>query len=226
MRYRIKTVFRRPPKNSLSLLHRKQLRMPRIQTLAILVLFLGSVGFSADKIGSIFIGLDYLPNNEYNETASGVYRLQNSGFAIGIFVPLNFPYVDSHYKVKASTHRIQKRGWDWAGEIQKETSHLYDKHASALNEILIGKEIKTGRHMTVLPQLGIGFQLDALNQDGDSPVGGVVYSDIFTDFSTRIRHQFKNFGVEVNGNYQYCIVPSWSGYEATDRIAASFAIFK
>lgn len=187
---------------------------------------MASAVFSIDKVGSIFIGMDYLPNNEYNETASGVYRLQKSGFGFGLFVPLNLPYVDSHLKVKASTHRIEKRAWDWAGIIQKDESALYDKHASALNEILIGKEIGTGNKMSILPQLGLGFQLDALNQNGDSPVGGIVYSGLFTDFSGRFRYRFEYFGLETIVNYQLCLIPSWSGYEATDRIAVSLAIFK
>jgi hypothetical protein len=190
------------------------------------MVFLPSVGFSIDKVGAIFVGVDYLPNNEYNETASGVYRLRNTGFAVGLFVPLNLPFVDSHFKVKASSHRIEKRAWDWAGVIQKDEPALYDKHASALNEILFGKEINTGKSMSILPQLGLGFQLDALNQDGDSPVGGIVYSDLFSDFSARFRYHFNNFGLEAIWNYQLCLIPSWSGYEATDRIAVSFAIFK
>jgi hypothetical protein len=200
--------------------------MHRIQTITVFVLLFGSSCFSTDKVGSLFIGLDYLTNNEYNETASGVYQLQNSGFSAGFFIPLNLPYFDSHYKVKASMHRIEKRAWDWSGAIQKDNSALYDKHASALNEILFGKEIKVGRSIAVLPQLGLGFQLDALNQDGDSPVGGIVYSDLFSDLSSRIRYRFKYFGLEAIANYQICLIPSWSGYEATDRLAVSFAIFK
>jgi len=72
--------------------------MHRFKIVVVLFLIAESAVFSADKIGSVFIGLDYLPNNEYNETASGVYWLERSGFAAGIFIPLNFPYVDSHYK--------------------------------------------------------------------------------------------------------------------------------
>ncbi|MEO7424455.1 MAG: hypothetical protein ABI036_04660 [Fibrobacteria bacterium] len=200
--------------------------MARIAKFPILALFSASFCFPIDKVGSLFIGMDYLPNNEYNETAAGVYKLQKPGFAVGAFVPLNLPYVDAHFKVKASTHRIEKRAWDWSGLIHKDESSLYDKHASALNEILFGKEVRTGNSVTILPQLGLGFQLDALNQDGDSPVGGIVYSDLFTDFSSRFRYRFKRFGFEAIVNYQLCLIPSWSGYEATDRLAFSLGIFK
>jgi hypothetical protein len=192
----------------------------------IVVLFLASLGNSADNIGSVYFGLDYLPNNEYNETSSGVYRLQRSGFNVGIFFPVNIPFVEAHYKVGATTHQIEKRGWDWTGGIQKDESPLYDKHASFINEILMGKESRTIGHFTVLPQLGLGFQIDALNQDGDSPVGGIVYSDLYADFSTRLRHQLKYAGIELIINYQYSLLPSWSGYEATDRIAASVGVFR
>jgi hypothetical protein len=198
----------------------------KVHGIAVAVLFWVAACFPKDKIGSVFIGLDYLPDNEYNETSSGVYRLQNSGVAIGFFVPLNLPYFDSDYKVKASTHKIEKRAWDWSGTIRKDASALYDRHASALNEILFGKEFVAGKNMAVLPQLGLGFQLDALNQDGDSPVGGIVYSDLFTDFSVRFRYPFKYFGIEAIANYQLSLIPSWSGYEATDRLAVSFGFFK
>jgi hypothetical protein len=200
--------------------------MHRIKSILFFVLIPVSSGFSSDKIGSLFIGLDYLPDNEYNETASGVYRLQKSGLTAGFFIPLGFPYVDAHYKVKASTHPIEKRAWDWQGAIQKSETALYDWHASALNEILFGKEMRAGRDVSILPQLGLGFQLDALNQNGDSHVGGIVYSGLFSDFSSRIRFPFKHFGVEAIVNYQLCLIPSWSGYEATDRLALAFAVFK
>jgi hypothetical protein len=192
----------------------------------ILVVFMASLAYSSDKIGSAFFGLDYLPDNEYNETSSGVYRLQRSGFNVGFYFPLNFHFVEAHYKVGATTHQIEKRGWDWTGLIQKDESALYDKHASFINEILIGKEVQAMGDFTVLPQLGLGFQLDALNQDGDSPIGGIVYSDLYADFSARFRHGLKYFGVEMIVNYQYSLIPSWSGYEATDRIAASLGIYK
>ena len=194
--------------------------------IAMLVAFFASFGFPLDEVGALFVGIDYLPDNEYNETAAGVYKLQKSGFAVGAFVPLNLPYVDAHFKVKATTHRIEKRAWDWPGLIHRDESSLYDKHASALNEILFGKEMRTGNSVTILPQLGLGFQLDALNQDGDSRVVGIVYSDLFTDFSSRFRYRFKSFGLEAIVNYQLCLIPSWSGYEATDRLAFSLAIFK
>lgn len=195
-------------------------------SIVFLGVFMASLGFPADKIGSVFLGLDYLPNNEYNETSSGVYRLQRSGFNAGFYIPVNLPFVEAHYKIGATTHQIEKRGWDWTGVIQKDESPLYEKHASFINEILVGKEIQSGEYFTVLPQFGLGFQLDALNQDGDSPVGGIVYSDLYADFSTRLRHKFEFVGVEFIANYQYSLIPSWSGYEATDRIAASVGIFK
>jgi hypothetical protein len=185
-----------------------------------------AVGSASDKMGSVFLGLDYLPDNEYNETRAGVYNLQPLGVALGFFLPLNVPVVDAHFKVKASTHEIEKRAWDWAGTIHKDEAALFDRHVSALNEILIGKEIISRIKVAILPQIGLGVQLDALTQNGDSPVGGIVYSDLFSDFSSRFRYRFKTFGLEAIVNYQLCLVPSWGGYEATDRIAVSLAIFK
>lgn len=198
----------------------------RTGIIPLLIGFLASLALSSDKVGSVFLGADVLPENEYNETASGVYRLQRLGITVGIFVPLNLPFLDAHYKIKASTHKIGKRAWDWNGGTQKGESALYDKHASALNEILVGKEVLTGNRIAILPQLGLGFQLDALNQNGDSPVGGIVYSNLFADFSGRFRHRFHSFGLEAIANFQLCLIPSWSGYEATDRISVSLGIFK
>ena len=193
---------------------------------ALLIVSMTAVGSAADKMGSVFLGLDYLPDNEYNETRAGVYNLQPVGLALGFFLPLNVPVVDAHFKVKASTHEIEKRAWDWAGTIHKDEAALFDRHVSALNEILIGKEIISRIKVSILPQVGLGIQLDALTQNGDSPVGGIVYSDLFSDFSSRFRYRFKSFGLEAIVNYQLSLVPSWSGYEATDRIAVSLAIFK
>lgn len=200
--------------------------MVRVRKGVFLLLLAASAAFSGDKVGSVFSGVDYLPNNEYDETSAGVYRLGRAGFAVGFMVPLNFPFADSHLKVKASTHRIGKRAWDWEGKIRKDESALYDRHASALNELLIGKDIATGRNTSILPQLGLGFQLDALDQDGDSPVGGIVYSGLFSDFSGRFRYRFRGFGLEAMANYQFCLLPSWNGYEATDRLAISLGAFR
>jgi hypothetical protein len=204
----------------------KAAEVKRLKIVVSLVVYLSSAGFSADKIGSVFSGVDYLPDNEYNETRAGVYKLQHLGIAAGFFLPLNIPYVDAHFKLKASMHQIEKRAWDWASVINKDESALFDKHVSGLNEILIGKEIASWNKFSILPQLGLGLQLDALTQNGDSPVGGIVYSDVFSDFSSRFRYRFTNFGLEFIVNYQLSLIPSWSGYEATDRISASFAIYK
>jgi hypothetical protein len=193
---------------------------------AFLIMVLSSAGFAADKIGSVFIGADYLPDNKYDETRSGVYRLQKVGFAGGFYLPLNLPVVDAHFKLKASVHGIEARAWDRAGTRGKDDAALYDRHAAALNEILIGKEIATGGTSSFLPQLGFGLQMDALDQDGDSSVGGIVYSAFFSDISGRLRYRWGRFGLEAILNYQYCLVPSWSGYEATDRLAVSLAVFK
>jgi len=196
-----------------------------VKKVVLQVASLTAVCFSADRIGSVFLGLDYLPDNEYNETRSGVYKLFPVGPTIGFFIPLNIPVVDAHFKVKASTHEIEKRAWDWAGTIHQDDAALYDWHVSGLNEILIGKEIVFRNNISILPQLGPGIQLDALNQNGDSRVGGIVYAGFFSDFSSRIRYHFKRFGIEAIVNYQLCLIPSWSGYEATDRAAISFALF-
>lgn len=200
--------------------------MKQIKQAFLLIAVMTAVGMAADQIGSVFSGLDYLPDNEYNETRAGVYKLQPFGIAAGFFLPLNFTVVDAHFKVKASTHGIEGRAWDWAGTIQKDEAALYDRHVSALNEILIGKEIRSWNRVSILPQIGLGIQLDALTQNGDSPVGGIVYSDLYADFSGRFRYRFRSFGWEAIANYQVCLVPSWRGYEATDRIAVSLAIFK
>lgn len=184
------------------------------------------VCFPRDKTGSLFFGADYLPNNEYNETRAGVYKLRKTGFSFGFLIPINLPLLDVHYKVKASTHQIDERGWDWSGEIQWNSAALYDNHASALNELLVGKEFPINDRLRFLPQIGVGYQLDALNQDGDSPVGGIVYSCLFTDFSSAIRYRISDFGIGAMGNYQLCMVPSWDGYEATDRMSFSILFFK
>jgi hypothetical protein len=185
-----------------------------------------SVAHSNDQLGSIFMGADYLTDNEYNETHAGVYKLQKTGFALGMFLPIQVSGIDCHYKIKVSTHSIERRAWDWSGSIQRDDAALFDRHVSALNEILVGKEIKVGGTLFVLPQIGLGVQLDALDQNDDSPVGGIVYSVLFTDLSSRLRHQFRSFGAEIIGNYQIGVLPSWKGYEATDRIAIALGLYK
>jgi hypothetical protein len=201
-------------------------RMTGPQKIPLVVASLIGVCFPRDKVGSLLVGADFLPNNEYNETSSGVYKLQKTGISFGFLIPINVPLLDLDYKVKASTHQIDKRGWDWSGEIQRDPAGLYDKHASVLNEILIGKELPIDDRMGILPQIGIGYQLDALNQDGDSHIGGIVYSCLFTDFSSAFRYRISEFGIGAMANYQLCAIPSWDGYEATDRISFSILLFK
>lgn len=153
-------------------------------------------------------------------------KLQKVGLSFGILIPINFPFFDYDYKVKVSTHQIDKRGWDWSGEIQRDHAGLYDKHASAINEILIGKEVSNSNRFRVTPQIGLGYQLDALDQGGDSPIGGIVYGCLFTDFSSVLRYEMNDCGIGVMGNYQPCAIPSWDGYEATDRLSLSILLFK
>lgn len=177
-----------------------------------MVAVLSASCFPKDKFGSVIVGTDYLPNIEYNETSSGVYRLQKVGLAIGVLFPINMPFFDTYYKVKVSTHQIDKRAWNWSENIQKDPAGLYDKHASAINEILVGKEVPIGNRVSFLPQIGVGYQLDALNQDGDSPIGGIVYSCLYTDFSSALRYKINGVGIGVMGNYQLGMLPSWDGY--------------
>lgn len=182
--------------------------------------------YSGDKIGGLFVGADYLPNNEYNETSSGVYKLQKPGISIGVLIPIGLPFFDYYYKVKASTHSIESRGWDWSGQIQKDEAALYDRHASFVNEILVGKDMPISERTSIMPLIGVGYQLDALNQDGDSPVGGIVYSCLYSDISAMIRYRLDKFGVGILANYQLGVLPSWEGYEATDRLSISAVLFK
>lgn len=181
---------------------------------------------TGDQIGGILVGVDYLPINRYSETASGVYKLQRPGFALGILIPIRLPVLGFYYKVKASTHAIASRDWNRYNQTQRDESALYDRHASLVNEILMGKNIPMTNQTSIMPLIGIGYQLDALNQDGDSPVVGIVYSCLYADMAAMARYRFEGFGVGVLANYQMGILPSWEGYEATDRLSLAMVLFK
>lgn len=194
-------------------------------TIFITLLSFVTIAKAEDEIGGVFFGIDILPNNEYNETRSGVYRLQKPGAAFGLLIPINLPFLDCHYRVKISIHKIKTRAWDWQGQIQQPLGPLFDKHISVLNELLIGKEFRRQRPIGFLPQLGLGVLFDGLYQDDDSPVGGVVYHCLFVDFASTLRYHFKKLGMGIMVNYQLSVRPSWDGYEATDRIAVSCIVF-
>jgi hypothetical protein len=190
------------------------------------ILIFATVIRAKDEIGGLFAGVDILPNNEYNETRSGIYQLQRVGAAFGLIIPFNLPLLDCHYRIKLSVHGIKEKAWGWQGQYQGPEEDLYDRHLSAANEILVGKEFKSGNRIGLLPQLGLGVLLDGLYQDNDSRVGGVVYHCLFTDFSVTLRYHLRNFGMGITSNYQASVRASWEGYTATDRVAFSCCIFK
>jgi hypothetical protein len=201
--------------------------MIKIKTI-IPIFFIFSSIFGKDEIGSVFIGLDYLPNNEYNETRSGVYKLSKNGISFGVTIPINVPVLDYRYKIKLSKHAVADRAWAWEGTYSGLMKDLYDKHISVLNEFLIGKEFRlnTFHKLGLLPEIGLGVLFDGLYQDGDSPVGGIVYHCLFIDGSFSIRYHLNNIGIGILLNYQKSIRPSWDGYEATDRFCISYSIFR
>jgi hypothetical protein len=65
-----------------------------MKAIVAMLLAMTTIAWAKDEIGCVFVGLDVLPNNEYNETRAGVYRLQRPGVAFGFMFPVNLPVLD------------------------------------------------------------------------------------------------------------------------------------
>ncbi len=197
----------------------------RLRVIILLALIMISA-VSADQLGGLFFGADYIPDPQFKYTRVGSYELRSSGLTFGFYLPVNVPVLDCHYRMKASVHNIEKRSWDYGMAFGYPEQMLYDHHASVLNEVLLGKEFRFLSDYGFLPQAGVGVLIESLYDTDGTNVGAGVNHCVFTDLSLTLRKHLPLFGVALGINFQYGVRSSWEGYTSSDRLGMSLGVFR
>ncbi|MCF7825403.1 MAG: hypothetical protein K9M55_03625 [Candidatus Marinimicrobia bacterium] len=139
-----------------------------IRNLCLLLLLIFPV--YGENIGSLFLGTSSIGGN--NEFRPRNYEV-NYGVSAGFLLPIRFPIIDAHYKVRAAYHpAISNRSYD----------HTDYGYVSASNVLLAGKTITPGP-FKLLPQLGLGLIYEVIFDEWGS---GYLYNLLFLDYSVKV----------------------------------------
>jgi len=174
----------------------------------------------AEDIGSVQMGINVLINNQFCDGSWRKFEVQPIGIAVGFLLPINFPYVDAHYKVRVASHDIK--------EVRYKNSYYtesndFKKYATGINELLIGKKIQIRNSIDLLPQIGFGFIAETIYKKRGV---GIVYDLFFIDFSVLFRYSFDDFGVGLMVNYENGFLTSKEDYQAKQRINIALVFSK
>lgn len=148
-----------------------------------IMLLLCSSSFAADQIGALCFGRDtYFARNEFFD------EIGAAGFSAGLLVPVRFPDIPVHVKMKVAFHPVENSN-------KNENSNYY--HLT--NEILLGHTFPEYKNITLLPQIGLGASAERFKIEKDY---GRAHVDIFIDFSLRLDYDLKYFNVGALVNFE------------------------
>ena len=134
----------------------------------LVLLFLSSV--SSEDIGSLFLGTSSVGGE--NEFYPRSYDVKY-GTSAGFLIPIRFPYIETHYKVRASYHPVlSNRVYD---DIEYE-------YISASNVLLVGKSFNV-KSVSLLPQVGLGLLYEVIHHEWEY---GHMYNLLFVDYSLKL----------------------------------------
>ena len=169
-------------------------------------------------------GNDYLINNKYDITGNGKYKLSKSGISIGILIPIDFKYLNAFYKAEITLHDIIYRDFRYQSRYN-DYDLLFNKHISGVNEILLGKQIKLTESSIIVPQIGIGFQIESLYRDTPrNSYESITYNSVLFDIAFSYYYSFNQISIGSMINWSQGIKQSTFVYEATDRIGLSLLL--
>ncbi len=170
----------------------------------LLVLLLLSPG-NAEKIGSLFLGTSSVGGT--TEFYPRDYDVKY-GISAGFLLPIRFPLVDTHYKVRAAYHPVL-------------SNNSYDnvkyEYISASNVLLLGKQVNL-KSVSLLPQIGLGLLYEVIHHEWEY---GHMYNLLFVDYSLKINIPTlqKHWGLLFN--LEHGIDSSNPGYSPNNRFHLS-----
>lgn len=158
-----------------------------------------------ENIGSLFLGTSSVGGKtEFRPRAYDV----DYGISAGFLIPIRFPGMDVHYKVRAARHpAVSNRVYD----------HLSYEYISASNVLLVGKRFDL-RHLSLLPQGGLGLLYEVIHSDWKT---GSMYNLLFVDYSLKLNMPGlkKHWGLLFN--LEHGIAASDPGYNPENRFHLS-----
>jgi len=154
-----------------------------------------------EKIGSLFLGTSSIGGEEtFYPRAYDV----KSGLSAGLLIPIRFPHVDVHYKVRASQHpALSDKSYD---------DRKYE-YLAASNVLLVGKWFNLGP-VALLPQGGLGLLYEVIHHKWDY---GHMYNLLFVDYSVKLNVPSIQARWGLLFNLEHGIAASNPGYSPDSR---------
>ena len=180
----------------------------RMKIIFILIVLAIIFPIQAEEIGAFSIGIDnYLGSNSlYDE-------INPSSPAFGAIVPIRFPNVPTHLKIKIAMHDV-------------DNSKYNDPNATFLhvvNEILVGYRIPRRNKVILLPQIGIGASGERYKIE--KGLAG-AHVDIFIDLSFRIEYELTKFNIGAMLNFERDLNLGHGSFLSENRLNAALIISK
>ncbi len=173
-----------------------------------MALLLFSTAVSGENIGSLFLGTSSVGGeNEFRPRAYDV----KPGISAGFLLPIRFPIISSHYKVRAAVHpALSNKDYD-----DDEYEYL-----SASNVLLVGKQIDL-KSVSLLPQIGLGLLYELIHYEWER---GYMYNLLFVDYSLKVNVPalHENWGLLFN--FEHGIDTSNPGYSPENRFHLSLVL--
>ena len=158
-----------------------------------------------EKIGSLFLGTSSIGGeNEFKPRGYDV----DYGLSAGFLIPIRFPGVEVHYKVRAAQHpALSNRRYD---------DRAYE-YLSASNVLLMGKRVYFNG-MSLLPQGGLGLLYEVIHDDWE---WGYMYNLLFVDYSLKVNMPslLEHWGLLLN--LEHGIAASDPGHNPENRFHIS-----
>ncbi len=174
-----------------------------IRNLFLIVLF--SLPLHGENIGSLFLGTSSVGGeNEFYPRAYDV----KPGLSAGFLLPIRFPVVDAHYKVRAAVHPAL------SNKVYDDDKYEY---LSASNVLLLGKQIDL-KGVSLLPQIGLGLLYEVIHYQWER---GHMYNLLFVDYALRLNLPSLQERWGLLFNFEHGIDTSNPGYSPENRFHLS-----
>lgn len=176
--------------------------------IALIILLFSPLLLALEEIGSLSIGI-----NKALGSNSSYPEINSSGPAFGIVVPVRFPNIPTHLKIKIAFHAIDDTNYNLP-----DASYLH-----VTNEFLFGYKSWQRQQFTFLPQIGIGASGERYKIE--KGVGGSHF-DIFVDLSLRLDYQLSKFCIGAMLNFERDFNMGYGSFISPNRLIFSFTISK
>ncbi|UCG53362.1 MAG: hypothetical protein JSW58_07360 [Candidatus Latescibacterota bacterium] len=182
----------------------------RCCVLAVSTVFCLSVGVlpvNAERTRGLFVGVNHVIGDVTLSHNFTTHRLDDTGFTLGLLVPIHVSKVNVYFKGQLFVHDIEDI--NYASDPSPSDAAYYrnlDIYMGGANGLMVGTRLDLANSFYVQPLVGFGVLVNVIyGNEGE----GIAYGSFGIDLSTQLMYKLKHIDTGLQLTLQ--LVP-WDGY--------------